>query len=162
MAGAAGDRESALRRWLPRALTGVLAVAAGGLLAWRGLLFARSGGTAGLVLGAGVLVVLAVGVAATLAEIRFGVRSAELARRLEAEGGLPEDLLPRRPSGRIVREAADEDFDRWREQARLSPQDWRVWYRLALAYDAARDRRRARAAVRRAIAVADTRARGGS
>ena len=32
--------------------------------------------------------------------------------------------------------------------------DWRAWLRLGLVYDASGDRRRARAAVRRAIALA--------
>ena len=39
-----------------------------------------------------------------------------------------------------------------------SPDDWRAWYRLGLAYDASGDRRRAREAVRRAITLeADSR-----
>ena len=39
------------------------------------------------------------------------------------------------------------------EAAEASPDDWRAWLRLGLAYDMAGDRRRARAAVRRAITL---------
>jgi Flp pilus assembly protein TadD len=40
-----------------------------------------------------------------------------------------------------------------RAQAEAAPEDWRSWYRLALAYDAAGDRTRARAAARHALAL---------
>jgi Flp pilus assembly protein TadD len=33
------------------------------------------------------------------------------------------------------------------------PASWRAWFRLGLAYDASGDRRRARGAIRRAIAL---------
>ena len=66
-------------------------------------------------------------------------------------GGLPVDDLPRRPSGRVDRSAAEEWFDRAREETEASPDSWRAWFRLALAYDAAGDRTRARAAARHAI-----------
>ena len=73
-------------------------------------------------------------------------------RRLAEEGGLPQDL-PRRPSGRIVREAADRDFQRWAAEAEQSPQDWRSWYRLGLAYSASGDTPRARRCMRDAVAL---------
>ena len=63
--------------------------------------------------------------------------------------------LPRSPSGRVDRTAADELFDRRRVEVEAAPEDWRRWYRLAVAYDLAGDRRRARAAMRTAIARAD-------
>ena len=86
-------------------------------------------------------------------EVRFGQASARLGAELDAEGGLLVDDLPRRPSGRVERAAADDLFDRVRAEVEASPEDWRGWYRLALAYDAAGDRTRARAAVRDAIAL---------
>ena len=136
----------------------VLAVAAvvayAGLVGWRGVLLVADGRPVAVAFGLALLVFPVVGVAAVLAELRFGLRSARLADRLAAEGGLPEDVLPRRPSGRVVRAAADADFDRWQAEATAAPEDWRCWYRLALAYDAAGDRRRARGAARRAIALA--------
>ncbi len=71
------------------------------------------------------------------------------------EGGLPVDDLPRTPSGRIEKDAADERFATYEQQVQEAPDDWRAWYRLAIGYDDARDRKRARAAMRRAIALHD-------
>lgn len=132
----------------------VLLAGAGALFVWRAVLLLSAGRPLAVALGAAVLVVAAVGIATVAAEVRFGVRSAALARRLDLERGLPEDVLVRTPSGRIDRAAADADFGRWQADVELDPGDWRAWYRLALAYDAARDRRRARTATRRAIALA--------
>ncbi|MFP5313070.1 MAG: hypothetical protein ACLGH7_11835, partial [Actinomycetes bacterium] len=69
----------------------------------------------------------------------------------EAEGGLPVDELPRTPGGRIVRAAADAEFEKYRAEAEAAPGDWRSWFRLSCAYDAAGDRKRARASMRDAV-----------
>jgi Flp pilus assembly protein TadD len=61
--------------------------------------------------------------------------------------------LPRRPSGRIDREAADALFARVRAEVEADPDDWRRWYRLARAYDYAGDRGRAREMMRKAVAL---------
>jgi len=135
--------------------SGVFAVVAyAAAVGWRGVLLVADGRPVAVAFGLALLVFSVVGLAAVGAEIRFGLRSARLAGRLADEGGLPPDELPRTPSGRVVRAAADADFDRWRVDVTASPADWRVWYRLALAYDAAGDRRRARGATRQAIALA--------
>ena len=84
-------------------------------------------------------------------ELRFGFRAAALARRLEAEGGLPDDVLPARASGRVEREAADAIFARYALEVQQHPESWQHWFRLALSYDASRDRRRARWAMREAM-----------
>ena len=104
------------------------------------------------VLGAAVLALPLVGLWLVGAEIRFGFATQRLARRLDAEGEPPEPELPRRPSGRVDREAADALFELRRHDVEDAPADWRRWYRLAVAYDVAGDRRRARAAMRTAIA----------
>jgi Flp pilus assembly protein TadD len=88
-------------------------------------------------------------------ELQFGRRTEALARELEAAGGLPVDDLPRRPSGRIDRAAADEAFEKYKAEAEAAPDDWRAWFRLSTAYDAAGDRKRARATMRAAIARHD-------
>lgn len=103
-------------------------------------------------LGAAVLVLPVIGVWVVAAEIRFGLATQRLARRLDAEGVPPEPELPRRPSGRVDRQAADALFEQCRHEVEDEPADWRRWYRLAVAYDVAGDRRRARAAMRTAIA----------
>lgn len=95
------------------------------------------------VLGAGVLA----------ADLVFVVRGEGLVRRLGAEGGLPVDDLPRLPSGRPDPAAADLEFPKYQAEVEAEPESWRAWLRLGLAYDASGDRRRARWATRRAIAL---------
>lgn len=123
------------------------------LVVWRGVLLLGSGSAAGAGIGVAVVVIAVVGAWVLWRSVRFGLRTQALARELEDEGGLPVDDLPRRPSGRAERGAADELFERRRAEAEADPEDWRVWFRLALAYDDAGDRSRAREAARRAIAL---------
>ena len=68
--------------------------------------------------------------------------------------------LPRRPSGRVDRDAADAHFEVIRAEVEAAPEDWRGWYRLAHAYDLAGDRKRARSAMRHAIELAHGRRTG--
>ncbi|HEX3003595.1 MAG TPA: hypothetical protein VHO27_05250, partial [Angustibacter sp.] len=118
-----------------------------------GVLLVRDGRPAAVTLGLGVLVLPVIAGWAVWKEVRFGLATQRLARILDAEGGLPVDDLPRRPSGRVDRAAADAAFEGYRGDVEREPGDWRAWYRLATAYDAAGDRRRARAAARQAIAL---------
>jgi len=119
----------------------------------RGLVLVRTGEPVPVLLGAGVLLLPVVGAAVVLAELRFGLATSRLGEELAREGGLPADELPRRASGRVDRGAADEVFARRRAETEAAPEDWRAWYRLGLAYDDAGDRRRARAAMRRAVGL---------
>lgn len=105
-------------------------------------------------MGIALLVLPIIGLWALVAELMFGVRADRLAARLESEGGEPTEELPTRGSGRVDRTAADEIFPQYKAAAEAAPQDWRAWFRLALAYDASGDRRRARWATRRAIRLA--------
>ena len=102
-------------------------------------------------IGAGYLVLPVIGAWALIRELMFGARTEQMAKVLEAEGGLPVDNLPRTPAGRIIREAADLEFEKYREEAEAAPGDWRSWFRLSCAYDAAGDRKRARASMRDAV-----------
>ena len=124
------------------------------LLVLKGVQLVRVGSLVGVGLGAGMLLLAVVGATVVVREVRFGQATGRLAGRLAAEGGLPVDDLPRRPSGRVDRDAADAVFATYREEVEASPEDWRAWFRLALAYDAAGDRSHARAAARRAISLA--------
>jgi hypothetical protein len=103
--------------------------------------------------GVALLVFPLLGAWAMLAELSFGLRSQKLADRLDHEGELPVDDLPKRTSGRPERAAADAEFPRYRDEVDSKPDDWRAWFRLGLAYDASGDRRRARQAIRRAITL---------
>jgi hypothetical protein len=125
------------------------------LLGWRGVLLIGTGDPVAVGLGVAVLVIPVLGAYLVWRELQFGRRTEVLARELEAVGGLPVDDLPRRPSGRIERAAADAAFEKYRAEAEAAPEDWRVWFRLSTAYDAAGDRRRARATMRTAIAHHD-------
>lgn len=105
-------------------------------------------------LGVALLVMPAIAVWYLVREGAFLLGGHRLLRRLEAEGALPVDDLPRLPSGRIDPEAAKERFPAFQAEAEVAPQSWRAWLRLALAYDAAGDRPRARWATRTAIRLA--------
>ena len=121
------------------------------LVAQRAWLLLTSGEPIGIAMGIGLVVLPIIAAWALWRELWFGVRAERLARRLETEGGLPEESVGVRPSGRVLREDADAVFPAYRADVEAHPGDWRAWYRLGLAYDAAGDRRRARAAVRQAI-----------
>ena len=101
-------------------------------------------------LGAAYLVLPIVGDWALIRELQFGGRTEKMAHILADEGGLPVDNLPRTPAGRIIRDAADAEFPAYQAEVEAAPQSWRAWFRLSCAYDAAGDRKRARAAMRRA------------
>lgn len=125
------------------------------LLAGRAVALITSGSAAGVALGIGVLLLPIIGLVLVFYELRFGLQTQRLARRLAADNLLPDDSgLPRRPSGRVDRDAADARFETVRDEVEAAPGDWRGWYRLAHAYDIAGDRKRARATMRHAIALA--------
>ncbi|WP_197321191.1 hypothetical protein [Saccharomonospora sp. NB11] len=122
------------------------------LLAGRAVELLRSGEPVAVALGVGVLVLPLLGAWMLVATWRSGLAVQRLSRRLEAEGGLPDTSdLPRRPSGRVDREAADAWFELRRAEVEKAPDDWRAWYRLAYAYDIAGDRKRARGVMRKAV-----------
>lgn len=121
------------------------------LVAQRAWLLLTSGEPVAIAMGVGLVILPVLAVWALGRELWFGVRAQRLGRRLESEGGLPEEAVGVRPSGRVVREDGDALFPVYRADVEAHPDDWRAWYRLGLAYDAAGDRRRARAAVRKAI-----------
>lgn len=122
------------------------------LLAGRGIALLRTGEFVPVLLGLGVLLLPLLGVWVLVTTWRSGSRVQRLARRLEAEGGLPDvSDLPRRPSGRVDRAAADSWFEERRAEVTAAPENWRTWYRLAYAYDVAGDRTRARETMRKAV-----------
>ena len=121
------------------------------LIGYRGVYLLQQHAAGLKVLGAAVLVLPLIGLWAVAAELRFGAATARLGRRLDDEGVPPDPELPRMPSGRIERAAADGLFGQRKAEVEAAPDDWRGWYRLAEAYDLAGDRKRARAAMRTAI-----------
>lgn len=131
------------------------------VVADRGWVLLTSGKPVLVGLGIGVLILPLIGLWVVWKEMRFGQAAERLARELEAEGGLPVDERVTKPSGRPDREAADAVFARYRAQVEAAPDDWRAWYRLAVAYGDAGDTPRGRQALRRAIALHDRRSAHG-
>jgi hypothetical protein len=139
----------------PRVLAGLLTVALVGyflLLTRQALAFISAGGFL-VVLGLAILVLPLIGCYVVIREWQFGRRVQALARHLERRGELPVDDLPKRPSGRADRDAADQRFTERADEVHRAPDDPGAWFRLAVAYDDAGDRKRARAAMRKAVAL---------
>jgi len=116
------------------------------------LVFITSGRPAAIGLGAAVLILPVIGIWVMVATLKAGLAHQRLGRMAREEGmDLDVSALPRMPSGRINRDAADALFDTVREELESDPDNWRRWYRLARAYDYAGDRSRAREAMKKAV-----------
>ncbi|MEY4494673.1 MAG: hypothetical protein RL570_788 [Actinomycetota bacterium] len=96
-----------------------------------------------------------IGVWAIVVELRFGIATEKLVARVESSGTWPDLEIETRPSGRAVRSSADAAFAKWSAAAAENDTDFQAWFNLSLAYDACGDRRRARAAMRKAIALSN-------
>ncbi|MGO1977985.1 MAG: hypothetical protein ACTIMA_12155 [Brachybacterium tyrofermentans] len=107
-----------------------------GWIAWG---FVRAGSALGYGLALGIVILLGLTVWVTWREVLFGIGAGDLARRYEP----PADADAEDPRAEFeAARAAVQD---------RGEQDWTAWFRLALAYDALRDRKGARMATRRAI-----------
>ncbi|MDX6265865.1 MAG: hypothetical protein QOD70_605 [Frankiales bacterium] len=139
-----------MKRW---ALLVVAAVGVVGVyLSVRAVELMSTGTVTGVLFGVGVLLLVVLGGVLVLGEVRLAAASQRLGERLFAEGFVEEDL-PTLPSGRVQRDAADALFERRRTEVETAPEDWRSWFKLATAYDAARDPARGRRAMRKAIVL---------
>ncbi|WP_146926219.1 hypothetical protein [Cellulomonas xylanilytica] len=131
------------------ALTGLL-----GLYVWlvasRATALIRTGEPVGVGLGIAFWILPPLVIWLVAREWRLAIDVQRMADELADADELPVDDLPRSPGGRIDRAAAREAFEPARAQAEAQPDDWRSWYHLAFAYDAAGDRRRARESLRTA------------
>ena len=122
-------------------------------IAQQGFVMLASGSVAGIVLGAGMILLPILGAWALVREVLFGARIQRMARELAASNELVEDNLPRTPSGRVDREAAAAEFESFAEAAEQEPNNWKAWFNLSCMYDAGGERKRARAAMRNAWAL---------
>ena len=114
--------------------------------------FITSGRPAAIGLGLALLILPLIGIWVMVSTVRAGLTHQRLARIMHDEGmELDVSALPRMPSGRIERDAADALFDTVRGELERDPDNWRRWYRLARAYDYAGDRGRAREAMKKAV-----------
>jgi hypothetical protein len=111
-----------------------------------------SGRPAAVGFGLALMILPLIGLWAMVSTVRAGLAHQRLARIIHDDGmELDISELPRMPSGRIRRDAADELFRSVRDEVERYPDDWRRWYRLARAYDYAGDRARARETMRKAV-----------
>ncbi|MDD2818960.1 MAG: hypothetical protein PHN51_09245 [Candidatus Nanopelagicales bacterium] len=139
-----------------RVMAFVLAIAAAiyaVFVLWRAWSLFESGDPIAIALGAVIIVIPILGLWMIYREVKFGFGMQAMGRSLALTGDLPVDDLPKTASGRADRDAADTRFAECQSEVEQSPQDWQAWYRLALAYDDARDRKRARGAMRQALAL---------
>ncbi|WP_329270162.1 hypothetical protein [Streptomyces sp. NBC_01451] len=142
-----------MRAKLSYALTAAVLVFYFVLVGSRGVMLIQTGTLLTVTFGVAVLVLPGIGVWFLWKNTQFVRAANRLAAELEAEGGLPVDELRRTPSGRVDRDSADEVFARRKAETESAPDDWRNWFRLAVAYHDARDTPRARKAMQRAIAL---------
>ncbi|MDE2591354.1 MAG: hypothetical protein KGL41_00650 [Actinomycetales bacterium] len=104
-------------------------------------------------MGGLILMFPAVAIWAIIRELIFGLKIEKLAGKVEESGQWPQFNFELRPSGRPTRESANAEFERIRGLVEANENDWLAWFTLGLAYDAAGDRRRARLAMRKALAL---------
>jgi tetratricopeptide (TPR) repeat protein len=114
--------------------------------------FIRTSEPAAVGLGLALMIMPLIGIWVMVSVLRAGLAHQRLARTAKDEGmELDVSSLPRMPSGRIQRDAADALFETVRAELDNDPDNWRRWYRLARAYDYAGDRSRAREAMKKAV-----------
>lgn len=141
-----------------RAIAGVIVMSAllllyFGLAGARAIALLQTGTPITVAMGVALIVLPVIGAWALVRELIFGASATKLVDRLAAEGNLPEEEFATKASGRPVREDADRVFPKYKAEVESDESSWRAWLRLGIIYDACADRKRARAAVRKAIAL---------
>ena len=125
------------------------------LVAERSIALIGSNEPIGVAIGSLMIFLPAVAFWGIFMELRFGLRIEKRGEELKKENAWPQFPFVLRPSGRPTKESAEEVFDQFREGVRSDETNWKAWFALGLAYDAAGDRPRARKAMRQAIALAN-------
>lgn len=125
------------------------------LVAERSFALIGSGEAIGIAIGSLMIFLPAVAFWGIFMELRFGLRIEKLGEVLKQENAWPQFPFELRPSGRPTKESAQEVFEQFRQRVISDESNWKAWFALGLAYDAAGDRPRARKAMRRAISLAN-------
>ena len=123
------------------------------LVGERSIALVSSSEPVAVAIGSIMIILPAVAAWGIFMELRFGLRIERLGERLKQEDAWPQFDFELRPSGRPTKESAEAIFGRYRELVKNDESNWRSWFALGLAYDAAGDRARARKAMRTAIAL---------
>lgn len=124
------------------------------LVAERSVALMGSGDPIGIAIGSLMIFLPAVAFWGIAMELRFGLRIEKLGEVLKKENSWPKFPFVLRPSGRPTKQSAQDVFDEFRQKVAADENNWRAWFALGLAYDAAGDRPRARKAMRQAIVLA--------
>ncbi|MFM7014000.1 MAG: hypothetical protein ACKOXT_03285 [Actinomycetota bacterium] len=125
------------------------------LVSERSWVLVQSGEAIGIAIGALMLILPIFAAWGIFMELRFGLKIEKLGKVIMAEDSWPRFDFELRPSGRPTKESAERVFEKYRSSVLGNEEDWKKWFALGLAYDAAGDRPRARKAMRKAIALAN-------
>jgi hypothetical protein len=115
------------------------------VVADRSFALVGSGEPIGIAIGSLMLFLPAVAFWGIFMELRFGLRIEKLGDQLKKENAWPQFPFELRPSGRPTKESG--------QNVEADETNWKAWFALGLAYDAAGDRARARKAMRQAITL---------
>lgn len=123
------------------------------LVGQRAVMFMLSGDTVGQMIGGALLIFPCIAAWAICRELLFGFRSARLFRDLDRSDSLPG--WAGNASVERSRQKPEMENHRTSCLAELAeqPDSWRAWFCLGLAHDGCGERRLAREAIRRAIAL---------
>lgn len=125
------------------------------LVADRSLALIGSGETIGIAIGSLMILLPALAFWGIFMELRFGLKIEKLGEELKRENTWPQFPFELHPSGRPTKDSAQEVFEEFRQKVESDENNWKAWFSLGLAYDAAGDRARARKAMRQAISLAN-------
>jgi hypothetical protein len=123
------------------------------LVADRSFALVGSGEPIGIAIGSLMLFLPAVAFWGIYMELRFGLRIEKLGEELKKQNAWPQFPFELKPSGRPTKESAQEVFEQFRQDVEADQNNWKAWFALGLAYDAAGDRSRARKAMRHSITL---------
>ena len=131
----------------------LITAACGGYLSlsvWRASQFFSSDSVTARAIAIAVVGVVGVSLWLIAREIMFGF---QISRMTKQARELDLDSLERTVDGRVSRTVADSFFAELQRTCEEQPDDWQAWYDLAVGYDLAGDRKRARGALRHALSL---------
>jgi cytochrome c-type biogenesis protein CcmH/NrfG len=120
----------------------------------RGIILLQEPSLIAVAMGLAILVLPLVALWALFAELQFGLKAQRLSRRLIALD-IPGLDLELRASGRATKDSANKELERIQDAVNRDPENWSLWFQLGEAHDAVGERKNARAAIRKAILLAN-------
>lgn len=120
----------------------------------RGIILLQEPSLIAIAMGLAILVLPLVALWALFAELQFGLKAQRLSRRLIALD-IPGLDLELRASGRATKDSANKELERIQDAVNRDPENWSLWFQLGEAHDAVGERKNARAAIRKAILLAN-------